>query len=85
MLRGRIIEMLMCDFMVHTDELLDRFEVSRDTLDAMFKLAEDRFGGILERHGPDLYIPPEARPLTRMIARAFDAYDLSRAGHSAAI
>lgn len=85
MLRGRIIEMLMCDFMVHTDELLDRFDVSRDTLEAMFKVAEDRFEGILERHGPDLYIPPEARPLTRMIARAFDAYDLSRAGHSAAI
>ena len=28
---------------------------------------------------------PEARALTRMIARAFDAYDLSKAGHSSAI
>jgi oxygen-independent coproporphyrinogen-3 oxidase len=32
-----------------------------------------------------LFIPPEARPLTRMVARVFDAYDLSRAGHSSAI
>ena len=32
-----------------------------------------------------LDIPVDARPLTRMIARAFDAYDLSKAGHSSAI
>jgi oxygen-independent coproporphyrinogen-3 oxidase len=32
-----------------------------------------------------LYIPEEMRPLTRLIARAFDAYDLSKAGHSSAI
>jgi len=27
----------------------------------------------------------EARPLTRMIARSFDAYELAKAGHSSAI
>ena len=32
-----------------------------------------------------LSIPEHARPLTRMIARAFDAYDMSKAQHSAAI
>ncbi|MEY5037818.1 MAG: oxygen-independent coproporphyrinogen oxidase, partial [Pseudomonadota bacterium] len=32
-----------------------------------------------------LSIPPHARPLTRMVARAFDAYDQSKAKHSAAI
>ena len=32
-----------------------------------------------------LSIPVEARPLTRMIARSFDAYDMSKAGHSSAI
>jgi oxygen-independent coproporphyrinogen-3 oxidase len=30
-------------------------------------------------------IPHRARPLTRMIARAFDAYDSARAQHSSAI
>jgi oxygen-independent coproporphyrinogen-3 oxidase len=30
-------------------------------------------------------IPERGRPLTRMIARAFDAYDLSKAGHSSAV
>jgi oxygen-independent coproporphyrinogen-3 oxidase len=30
-------------------------------------------------------IPPKSRPLSRMIARAFDAYDQTKAQHSAAI
>jgi oxygen-independent coproporphyrinogen-3 oxidase len=30
-------------------------------------------------------VPERARPLTRLIARALDAYDLSLAGHSSAI
>ena len=84
-LRGRIIEMLMCDFAVHTDELLDSYGADRQELEAMYATAEAAFAGILERRGADLYIPPEARPLTRMIARSFDAYDLSKAGHSSAI
>jgi oxygen-independent coproporphyrinogen-3 oxidase len=32
-----------------------------------------------------LTILPQAKPLTRMIARAFDAYDQTKAQHSAAI
>ena len=32
-----------------------------------------------------LSIPPEGRPLTRMVARMFDAYDQSKAKHSAAV
>ncbi len=30
-------------------------------------------------------IPEHARPLTRMMARALDAYDMDQAGHSSAI
>ena len=40
---------------------------------------------VLEMNDGILSIPPEARPLTRIIARQFDAYDLSKAGHSSAI
>jgi oxygen-independent coproporphyrinogen III oxidase len=32
-----------------------------------------------------LLIPERAKPLTRMIARAFDAYDSAKAKHSSAI
>jgi len=43
------------------------------------------FDGLLHLSDTGLFIPPAARPLTRMVARAFDAYDLSKAGHSSAI
>jgi oxygen-independent coproporphyrinogen-3 oxidase len=85
LLRGRIIEALMCDFAVSRAELLDRFAVAPDRLDALFGAAAERFGTMV-RVGPEgLSIPLEARPLTRIIARAFDAYDQTKAQHSAAI
>ncbi|WP_333683353.1 oxygen-independent coproporphyrinogen III oxidase [Pontibaca methylaminivorans] len=84
-LRGRVIEALMCDFEVASDELCDRFGVTRDRLDALFAQVNAKFDGHLS-HGPEgLSIPQGLRPLTRVIARAFDAYDLSKAGHSSAI
>ncbi|MGD9864449.1 MAG: oxygen-independent coproporphyrinogen III oxidase [Pseudodonghicola sp.] len=84
-LRGRMIEMLMCDFRINAAELRDSFGVSDDRLQAMFAETDRAFPGMLEI-GPDaLAIRHEARPLTRMIARSFDAYDLSKAGHSSAI
>ncbi|WP_323038555.1 oxygen-independent coproporphyrinogen III oxidase [Gemmobacter sp.] len=85
LLRARIIEALMCDFRVSRAELLDRFAVQEDTLEAMFHTAVDQFGDMVRLDGFGLSIPEKARPLTRMVARAFDAYDLSKAGHSSAI
>ena len=41
--------------------------------------------GLLVHDSNGLSIPPRARPLTRMVARSLDAYDLSNAGHSPAI
>jgi len=84
-LRARMIESLMCDFRIDSAELIDRFGVSRSRLDAMYKDAADAFEGLPRLTASGFEIPPEARPLTRMIARAFDAYDLSKAGHSSAV
>ena len=47
--------------------------------------AQAAFGDCVSVDAAGLSIPPKARPLTRMIARAFDAYDQARAQHSAAI
>ncbi len=85
LLRARIIEALMCDFRVSRGELLERFAVSEARLDEMFAVATGRFPGMTVPGPEGLAIPPRARPLTRMIARAFDAYDLSKAGHSSAV
>ena len=51
----------------------------------MFREVSEAFpnAAILTEDG--LSIPERARPLTRMIARAFDAYDLSKDGHSPAV
>lgn len=85
LVRARIIEALMCDFRVDRAELKRDFGVSDQRLDELFRAAAAAFDGWVEIDGAGLAIPPKARPLTRMIARAFDAYDQSKAQHSAAI
>ncbi|WP_170593338.1 oxygen-independent coproporphyrinogen III oxidase [Ruegeria arenilitoris] len=84
-LRARLIEALMCDFRIETAEILREHDISAAKLTAMYQRANDAFDGLLQITDDGLFIPPEARALTRMIARTFDAYDLSKAGHSSAI
>ncbi|WP_149141209.1 oxygen-independent coproporphyrinogen III oxidase [Gemmobacter caeruleus] len=84
-LRGRIIEALMCDFRVERAELLAQYGATEAQVQAMFAAAQAQFGDMVRLDAQGLSIPPAGRPLTRMIARAFDAYDQSKAKHSAAI
>jgi oxygen-independent coproporphyrinogen-3 oxidase len=84
-LRARIIEALMCDFRADRAELVRDFGVAPERLDALFAAARDRFGAMVRVDEGGLSIPPQARPLTRMIARVFDAYDTAGARHSAAV
>jgi len=84
-LRGRIIEALMCDFHVDAQELREEYGVSAARVADLFAQADKAFPGMLEISAGGLSILHEARPLTRMIARIFDAYELSKAGHSSAI
>ncbi len=84
-LRARIIESLMCDFHIDAGEIRQRFAVSQAQIDTMFEDADRAFPGVLTITKDGLSIPVDARPLTRIIARSFDAYDLSKAGHSSAI
>ncbi|MHA6264611.1 oxygen-independent coproporphyrinogen III oxidase [Arenibacterium sp. CAU 1754] len=84
-MRARMIEALMCDFRIDAKEIRDRFGIGQAQLDQMFRDADAAFEGNLV-HSPDgLFIPQKARPLARLIARHFDAYELSKAGHSSAI
>ncbi|HSF65204.1 MAG TPA: oxygen-independent coproporphyrinogen III oxidase [Paracoccaceae bacterium] len=84
-LRARIIEALMCDFRVSRAELLRDHKVTPERLDHLFRAAADHFEDMVELTADGLSIPPKGRPLTRMIARDFDAYDSAKAQHSAAI
>ncbi|WP_375688762.1 oxygen-independent coproporphyrinogen III oxidase [Pseudooceanicola sp. LIPI14-2-Ac024] len=85
LLRGRIIEALMCDFAVSTDELTRDFGLAPTRAREMFMAVNRAFEGLLDVSAEGLRIPPEVRPLTRMIARFFDAYDMAQARHSSAI
>ncbi|OWU86456.1 coproporphyrinogen III oxidase [Oceanicola sp. 22II-s10i] len=84
-LRGRIIEALMCDFEVRSKEIVAQHGIGAADLRRMFDDVNDRFEGLLEVSDRGLSIPVAARPLTRMVARHFDAYVMSQARHSAAI
>ncbi|WP_112310657.1 oxygen-independent coproporphyrinogen III oxidase [Pseudogemmobacter bohemicus] len=85
LLRGRIIEALMCDFRVSGAGLIRDYGASPARLATLFKAAEERFGDMVTLQNGDLLIPDQARPLTRMIARMFDEYDSAKAQHSAAV
>jgi oxygen-independent coproporphyrinogen-3 oxidase len=86
LLRARIIEALMCDFTVRYDELAARFGQGAAARAAeLCREAAGRFGTMVRLTGEGLSIPPEGRPLTRVVARAFDAYDMAETAHSSAI
>ncbi len=85
LLRARIIEALMCDFTVNRAELLRNFDTTPARLDELFSAAARAFDPFFRTTADGAFITPEGRPLTRMIARAFDAYDQTKALHSAAV
>ena len=82
--RSRIIEALMCDFHVDLAEIR-AMGADPERLAAACAACAAAFPGMVELTGVALAIPDLARPLTRMIARSFDAYDPGTARHSIAI
>lgn len=85
LVRARMIEALMCDFRISAAEMKNRFGVSAKRFAELMAPVVREFGEHVTLNEEGLYLPPEARPLTRMVARAMDAYDLSKAGHSSAV
>lgn len=85
LLRARIIEALMCDFEVDLSDITSRFPGSSGRVVPLLQEAAERFGDMVKLSETGLRIRPEGQPLTRIIARHFDAYDMSGAGHASAI
>ncbi|MBS0574734.1 MAG: oxygen-independent coproporphyrinogen III oxidase [Proteobacteria bacterium] len=84
-LRARLIEALMCDFRIDSSEIGRTFPAAQEMLTPMFRDAAKPFGDLVRITAEAFEITERARPLTRMIARGFDAYGLSPSGHSPAI
>ncbi len=85
LLRSRLIEALMCDFRIDSAEICDSFGTSRAQLDSMYRRTAEAFPDMIRITPQGMEIVNEGRPLTRMIARSFDTYEMSESSHSAAI
>ncbi|MFN3526346.1 MAG: oxygen-independent coproporphyrinogen III oxidase [Paracoccus sp. (in: a-proteobacteria)] len=83
--RGRMIEMLMCDFRIDMTEIEARFGLSVARQQGLFTPVLDRFGDALAMTGSTLEITPDGRPLTRMVAQALDGYAAAEGSHSSAV
>jgi oxygen-independent coproporphyrinogen-3 oxidase len=84
-LRGAMIEQLMCEFRIDKQRIITRLGYVPMTLDALIHQTHTAFHAIINADGEGLKVPPKAAPLTRLIARSLDAYDSTKAQHSAAI
>lgn len=83
-LRARIIESVMCYFKVSVSQIAHEFGVARRDIDALCDRVAVAFPGMIDRTVDGIDIKPEGKPLTRMIARAFDAYEAPAGSHSIA-
>ncbi|GKY86189.1 oxygen-independent coproporphyrinogen III oxidase [Sinisalibacter aestuarii] len=85
LLRGRIIEKLLCDFRVDFNAVAAEHGVAPEMAIATAKGLDEVLPGTTVLDGGVLTILEDARPLARIIARWFDAYEMSAAGHSQAV
>ncbi len=84
-LRGRAIEMLMCDFRIDLPALHASFGDFAAHLRPICQHVAQKFEGAVNLTADSLSIHPEARALTRLIAMEFDAYIGGAARHSQAV
>ncbi|MFK7744451.1 MAG: oxygen-independent coproporphyrinogen III oxidase [Roseobacter sp.] len=84
-LRSRMIEAIMCDFEIRLDDMVARFPDQEAHIKALMSGAAAHFGDLVVLTPDALRVKREGQPLTRIIARHFDAYDVASAGHASAI
>lgn len=84
LLRARAIELLMCTFRLDLSDLRAEFGPGAKTLSATLDGIAAKFAGVTTLEGQCLDILPEGRPLTRIIAAAFDQHIPDRMTYSRA-
>ena len=73
-LRARAIEMLMCDLTLNIPALSSEFGPAADRLQPIHRHVAARFDEFVSLDDDALSIRHEGKPLTRIIASAYDAY-----------
>lgn len=85
LVRGRAIEMLMCDFAIDQDALRREAGPLADILLPVHAATADRFASVVARTSDGgIRLAPEGRPLARMVARGYDGYAAENAVFSKA-
>lgn len=84
-LRGRIIELLLCDYKVDFNAVADELGMNVEEVQALADGLDKALPGTTDLMNGVLTIRREAHPLARIIARFFDAYEMSATGHSQAV
>jgi oxygen-independent coproporphyrinogen-3 oxidase len=74
LVRGALIERLMCDHGVDIAEVCRQFDTDPKWLLQNARLEPLIADGLVEREGAEISVKPHARPLVRSIAAAFDAH-----------
>lgn len=85
LLRGRVIEALMCDFEVRFEDLEQFDPAEVQAVHHLMQEAVAAFGEMVSLTDQVFKIRKDAHALTRIIARHFDAYDMSAQAHASAI
>jgi len=85
LVRARIIELLLCDFRADLGAVAAEHGEALERIVAMADGLEEALPGATTLEGGVLTILDDARPLARIVAQYFDAYDMSSARHSQAV
>ena len=85
LVRARIIELLLCDFRADLRAVAAENDVAPEGVLAMADGLDAALPGTTTLEDGVLTILDDARPLARIIARYFDAYDMASARHSQAV
>lgn len=85
LIRGRIIESLMCDFAADLPALAAELGHPVERLNSLCEGLAEKFGSAVEVTGARIVVPDQAHSLVRLIARYFDAYAAEGGGFSQAV
>lgn len=85
LMRARAVEMLLCDFAIDLAQLEAEGFGPVDSLAQDAAMAAAHFGACVRYANRRFALKPESRPLARIVAQWFDAYEVASTAHSSAI
>lgn len=84
-LRSAAIERLMCDFAIDCEDVAQRSGAEVAEVEALVAPLPERFPDVVRTRKGGVEIVEGGRAMTRLVARALDAWEVKSEGHSLAI